>query len=229
MRARIPSSTLTPPRLTVSRAAGEDYRRGEEADGDDEPDETLAIAGTDTADESNMEEGRDVVAVPPTLAALEAAELSSTGGSAHGQAGCLSSQEDAPSLPVRSLLTSPLRKKQEAAEAERQEIVREKLRKLRARAKKVRQRIAATASGLRLEQLESVWQGGASTQGSKRMLRLLADLAQLTNQPQSDGAETTAWELCRLLEAGRERDLHTVRTTSPDISPGDPSTIPRSP
>ena len=57
----------------------------------------------------------------------------------------------------------------EAAEAERQEALREKLRKLRARAKKVRQRIAATAATNRIEQLEQMWAlgSGVSAQGSR--------------------------------------------------------------
>jgi hypothetical protein len=151
-----------------------------------------------------------VVAVPPTLAALEAAERRD--GSSFGTGMANGDAPDAPPpLPVRSLIASPLRAQMEAAEAERQDALREKVRKLRGRAKKVRQRIAATAGGLRLEHLETLWGGGGSTQGSKRMLRLLADLQQLTTQPQSDGAETVAWELCRLLEAGRDRDLHTLR------------------
>ena len=72
--------------------------------------------------------------------------------------------------------------------------------------------MAATASSLHIEQLEQLWGGPGSAQGSKRTLKLLGELATLASQPNCDGAETCAWELCRLLETGRERDLHTVRT-----------------
>ena len=62
----------------------------------------------------------------------------------------------------------------------------------------VRQRIAAAAANVKMEQLETMWSSGGfggSGAASKRMLRLLGDLAQMTSQPQTDGAETTAWEL----------------------------------
>ena len=189
--------------------------------------------GTVGADESSSGKGEErtsataddgtVVAVPPTLAALEAAErtnsngdlassLNISGPGTNLESGGESGREPTPG--VRSALASgPLSAQVKAREAERADAMREKIRKLRARAKKVRQRIAVTAAGLRLEHLEQLWGGGSSSaNGSKRMLRLLAELSQLASQPQSDGAEATAWELCRLLEAGRERDLHTVRT-----------------
>ena len=51
-------------------------------------------------------------------------------------------------------------------------------RKLSARAKKVRQRMAATAASIRVDQLEQLWSGSASGHGSKRMVRLAAELCQ---------------------------------------------------
>ena len=167
-----------------------------------------------------------VVAVPPTLAALAAKDdvddssnLATSGGAASGSgvaAAAYHLTQISPALPnitrVHDLVCSPLRAQVQAAEAEAREAERERLRKLRARAKKVRQRMAATASSLRIEHLEQLWGGAGSAQGSKRILKLLAELATLAMQPYCDGAETCAWELCRLLETGRERDLHTVRT-----------------
>ena len=169
-----------------------------------------------------------MVAVPPTLAALaakdegdEASNLATSGGGSTWASHLAALSTSVPVTPrdqleitsrVHDLLRSPLRAQVEAAQAEVREAERVRLRKLRARAKKVRQRMAATASSLRIEQLEQLWGGPGSAQGSKRTLKLLGELATLASQPNCDGAETCAWELCRLLETGRERDLHTVRT-----------------
>ena len=51
----------------------------------------------------------------------------------------------------------------------------------------------------------------------KRTARLLDELQQVSKQPHCGGAEVAAWEVCRLLEAGRERDLHSVRTAPPPL------------
>ena len=54
---------------------------------------------------------------------------------------------------------------------------REKFRKLRARAKKVRQRISATISAVRLDVFEQQWSTGGSAQGSKRAIQNRARFA----------------------------------------------------
>ena len=174
---------------------------------------------------ARTQEKQVVVAVPPTLAALaakddvdESSNLATSGGAASGSGGGPNASHFGPcashnaSGRMHDLVASPLRAQIEAARAAKLDAQREKLRKLRARAKKVRQRMFVTASSLRIDQLEQLWAGPGSTQGSKRILRLLAELTSLVSQPNCDGVETCAWELCRLLEAGRERDLHTVRT-----------------
>ena len=164
-----------------------------------------AASASDSASFKRQSSGGQI-GVPPTLAALQG------GAGLSVQAADASAQQPGSVGKVAPLEPSPLRAQAEAAQLAGQEARRERSRRLRARAKKVRQRMAATASGLRVEQLEAVWVGSASSQGNKRMLRVLAELSQLANQPASDGAELAAWELCRLLETGRQKDLHTVRT-----------------
>ena len=87
----------------------------------------------------------------------------------------------------------------------------------------------STAATIRLGSLEQLWsasghyvsasvsQESQGSQGSvgKRTARLLDELKQVSTQPHCGGAEVAAWEVCRLLEAGRERDLHSVRTAPP--------------
>ena len=146
---------------------------------------------------------KTAIIIPPTMAALAVCEP-------HG-----GEEREPRRQPTMLNAVSPLRdlhEKAQAAELAQQEARREQLRKLRAKAKKVRQRMAATAASVRVEQLDQLWSGGSSVQGNKRMLRLIGDLSQLASQPQSDGAEATVVELCRLLESGRERDLHAVRS-----------------
>ncbi|KAL1508257.1 hypothetical protein AB1Y20_004374 [Prymnesium parvum] len=159
------------------------------------------------------ESGADgpAIIIPPTIAALAVVEPA---GAAEGGLRRPHTASNAVS-PLRNL-----HEKAQAAEAAQQEAEREQLRRLRARAKKVRQRMAATAATVRLEQLEQLWSSsaliansnGSSTQSSKRILRLINSLAQVAAQPQSDGAEATVIELVKLLENGRERELHAIRT-----------------
>jgi len=89
----------------------------------------------------------------------------------------------------------------------------------------------STAATIRLGSLEQLWgasghyvggSGSHESHGShgsvgKRTARLLDELQQLSKQPHCGGAEVAAWEVCRLLEAGRERDLHSVRTAPPPL------------
>jgi hypothetical protein len=85
-------------------------------------------------------------------------------------------------------------------------------RRARARTKRVRSRMAAAAASVRLEQLDCLWSAGqAGMQPSKRLTKLAHALGEVRHQPQSDGAEAAAWEVCMLLEGARDRELHAAR------------------
>lgn len=85
-------------------------------------------------------------------------------------------------------------------------------RRARARTKRVRSRMAAAAASVRLEQLDWLWSAGETgMQASKRLSKLAHTLGEVRHQPQSDGAEAAAWEVCKLLEGGRDCELHAAR------------------
>ena len=84
-------------------------------------------------------------------------------------------------------------------------------RRLRARTKRIRSRMAASAVAVRMDQLDWLWVSATGTQASKRLMKLAHALSEVSGQPQSDGAAATAWEVCKMLEGGRERELHAAR------------------
>ena len=92
--------------------------------------------------------------------------------------------------------------------------------------------MGAAAATIEVERLEGLWsakggggdglrrvmsesgrgEGVSPAGGNKRVAKKAAELAQLVGQPQSNGAEAAAAELCKILEVRHERDLHAART-----------------
>jgi len=140
------------------------------------------------------------------------AEGSAGGGTAAATATAgVAAPAQAPPQPGGGAVSPPPRRQREAPPPSEEEL--EKRRKARARTKRVRSRMASAAASVRLDQLDWLWSAGAASgvHASKRLVKLAHSLAEVSRQPSSDGAEALAWEACKLLEGGRERELHAAR------------------